>query len=81
MQNEYSMHIKPIHQIERKCKTIRRIHEIIMTMPDPVIAVYRYYNNIVIAAINRHGICLYRYHGPCIGESDIALSLEIDILI
>ena len=78
MQNKFSMRHKPVTEIERKCKSIRRIYEVVLTMPDPLITISRYYNNIIIYATNRNGICTYKYNGPCVDKSDIALSIEIE---
>ena len=63
MQNKFSMRHKPVTEIERKCKSLKRIHEVVLTMPIPVVNVLRYQNHLFISARNLYGVCIYKYDG------------------
>ena len=61
MQNVFSIQIKPVTTIIRKCFTIERFHEIIMSMPNPVVHVVEDYGYLQLKAWNKNGICHYHY--------------------
>ena len=63
MQNKFSMRHKPVTEIERKCKSIQRIHEVVLTMPIPIVNVLRYKNRLSVSARNLYGVCIYKYDG------------------
>lgn len=61
MQNVSSIRIKPIHSIRRNCLTINRLHEVVLTMPNPIIFFENKGNYLCILAHNYNGVCVYKY--------------------
>lgn len=82
MQNESCIRIKPVSIIIRKCHTISRIHEIVVTMRHPVVSFYNKGNYLKITAKALDGCCEYHYesfhYNPfSTSKSDIDLLNEL----
>lgn len=62
MQNKFSMRHKSFTHIIRKCSSIDRLYEVVLTMPDPSIVVDLQNGALGLYACNRSGICTYIFH-------------------
>ena len=66
MSNSSSIRIKPVKHIQRNIKTIRRIYEIIMSMPNRNVYITEPSHplaHIRIYAFNSNGVCIYQFEG------------------
>lgn len=61
MQNKFFMRHKQITTINRKCKSIKRLHEVVLTMPNPNVNIFIENYHIWINAYNTNGICFYTF--------------------
>lgn len=82
MQNESCIRIKPVPTIIRKCQTISRLHEIVITMRHPVVSFDNKGNYLKITAKALDGCCEYHYeffhYNPfSTSKSDIDLLNEL----